>query len=157
MSTIRSSVRGRSNIGNQGYGECRSDGSRTLPMEHNAYISLDTGQIYWVSDLNPIDEELPDDFDTSDRYIALPHKNELGLGQNLALRLAQQELPDRYEKVETIFRSNGAYARFKDLLESAGRLEKWYKFEEASLDEALQEWCAANDIEIIKGQGGSSA
>jgi len=31
-----------------------------------------------------------------------------------------------------------------------------YKFEEAALDEALREWCAANDIEIVEGQGESS-
>ena len=27
------------------------------PSENNAYISLDTGQIYWVSEFNPLDEE----------------------------------------------------------------------------------------------------
>jgi hypothetical protein len=122
------------------------------PMEHSAYISIDSGQIYWVSDLNPIDEEVPDDLETSDRYIALPHKNELGLGRKLALRFAQQELPDRYLEVEPIFWRKGAYSRFKDVLESAGLLEKWYKFEEASLEEALREWCAENDIEIIEGR-----
>jgi hypothetical protein len=126
-------------------------------MEHNAYISIDTGKIYWVSDLNPIDEEVPDDLDASDRYIALPHKNQLGLGRNLALDFAYQELPDRYEEVEAIFRRRGAYGRFKDVLRSVGLLEKWYKFEEASLEEALREWCAANDIQIIEGHDESSA
>ena len=47
--------------------------SAGLPMEHNAYISIDTGQIYWISDLNPTEEEVPDDLETSDRYIAIPH------------------------------------------------------------------------------------
>jgi hypothetical protein len=123
------------------------------PMEHNAYISLDTGQIYWVSELSPIEEEVPDDLETSDRYIALPHKNELGLGRNLALGFAEDELPDRYHEVQAIFRRKGAYGRFKGLLESVGLLEKWYKFEEATLDTALREWCAANDIEIIETPG----
>jgi hypothetical protein len=126
------------------------------PMEHNAYISIDTGQIYWVSDLNPLEEEVPDDLETSDRYVSLPHKNDLDLGRNLALRFAAQELADRYEQVEAFFRRKGAYARFKDLLESAGLLEKWYKFEEASVEQGLREWCAANDIEIVEGQGESS-
>jgi hypothetical protein len=121
-------------------------------MEHNAYISLDTGQIYWISDLNPVEEELPEDFETSDRYIALPHKNELGLGRNLALNFVQQELPERFEQVEAIFRRKGAYGRFKNLLESAGCLEKWYQFEEESLEGALRDWCAFNDIEIIDQQ-----
>src|SRR3990167_3828754 len=90
--------------------------SAGLPMEHNAYISIDTGQIYWISDLNPTEEEVPDDLETSDRYIAIPHKNELGLGRNLALRFVAQELPERYGRAEAVFRSKGAYARFKQLL-----------------------------------------
>ena len=131
--------------------------SAGMPMEHNAYISLDTGQIYCVSHFYPTDEKVPDDLETSDRYIALPHKNNLGLGRSLALRFAQQELPDQYDQVEAIFRRKGAYARFKDLLASAGCLEQWYKFEEKSMDDALREWCAENDIQIIEARGESPA
>lgn len=127
------------------------------PMEHSAYISLDTGQIYWASELASLDEELPDDLDTSDRYLVVPHKTELDLGKNLALRFAAQELPDSYEQVASIFRSKGAYARFKQLLEDNGVLEKWYKFEAEASDKALREWCAANDIQIIEGNAPSSA
>ena len=56
-------------------------------MEHQAYISLDTGAIYWVSESNPMEAEadVPDDLETSDRYIAVPHKNDLDLGTQLAL------------------------------------------------------------------------
>ena len=74
------------------------------PMMHQAYISLDTGQIYWISDLNLDEPELPSDFETSDRYIALPHKNELGLGRNLALSFAEDELPDRYGEAAAMLR-----------------------------------------------------
>ena len=124
--------------------------SAGLPMEHNAYISIDTGQIYWISDLNPTEEEVPDDLETSDRYIAIPHKNDLGLGRSLALRFAEQELPQCYERAKAFFRSRGAYARFKQLLESEGVLEKWYKFEEESVEKALRDWCAENDIQLIE-------
>jgi hypothetical protein len=126
------------------------------PMMHQAYISLDTGQIYWFSELNPTEQETPEDFETSDRYIALPHKNELGLGRNLALSFAADELPDRYREVAAIFHRKGTYGRFKSLLESVGLLEKWYKFEEAALDSALQEFCAANEIQIVDASNGAS-
>lgn len=128
-----------------------------VPMEHSAYISLDTGQIYWASDLASLDEELPDDLDTSDRYLVVPHKTELKLGKNLALRFAAQELPDSYEQVASIFRSKGAYGRFKQLLEDNGVLENWYKFEAEASDKALREWCAANDIQIVEGSAPSAA
>ena len=66
------------------------------PMEHRAYVSLDTGAIYWISETNPIEEDdLPADLETSERYLAVPHKNDLDLGTNLALRFIEERLPDR--------------------------------------------------------------
>ena len=127
------------------------------PTEHSAYISLDTGKIYWASELASMDEELPDDVDTSDRYLVVPHKTELDLGRNLAFRFAAQELPDSYERVTSIFRRKGAYGRFKQLLDDNGVLEKWYKFEAEATEKALREWCAANGIQIVEGNASSAA
>jgi hypothetical protein len=71
------------------------------PFEHRAFVSRDTGTVYWISETNPIeDEELPDDLDASDRYIAVPHKNELDLGNHLALRFAEEQLPHRFATIE---------------------------------------------------------
>jgi hypothetical protein len=118
--------------------------------EHDAYVSLDTGQVYLVSDLNDdFDEEVPDDLETSDRYLAIPHKNELDLGRRLALRFVAQELPGCYDQVAGFFRRQGAYGRFKDLLERKGRLELWYSFEADAVDRALRQWCAENGLEIV--------
>jgi hypothetical protein len=115
--------------------------------EHAAYISLDTGAIYW--DTESGEEELPDDLGESDRYLALPHKNDLDLGRDLALRFAAGKLPNDYGRVEDFFRRPGAYARFKDLLEAQGRLDDWYAFEAAETEVALKDWCRDNDIQII--------
>jgi hypothetical protein len=121
------------------------------PMEHSAYISLETGAIYWMSEVNPLEEEVPDDLETSSRYIAVPHKNDLDLGSRLALRFAAEELPGRYPQIEGFFRRRGAYARFKDLLDAEGCLDKWYAFEAEATERALRDWCAANDIQIVEG------
>jgi hypothetical protein len=123
--------------------------SFAAPMEHQAYISIDTGTIYWVSEASPLEEEIPDDLETSDRYIAIPHKNDLDLGSDLARRFAAEQLPDLYDKVEQCFRHRGAYARFKKLLASEGCLDKWYAFEAASTERALRSWCTENDINVI--------
>ena len=114
------------------------------PFEHEAYVSLDTGAIYWVLE----DEELPEDLDTSDRYLAIPHKNDLDLGRELALRFADDNLPRRYSQVEECFRHRGAYARFKELLAAAGQLEAWYAFEAQHTERALRDWCAENDLDV---------
>jgi hypothetical protein len=125
--------------------------SFAAPMEHRAYVSLDTGATYWISETNPIEEEdLPDDLNTSDRYIAVPHKNELDLGNILALRFVEEQLPGRYADVEDFFRRRGAYARFKELLAAEGCLEKWYAFEAQSTERALRDWCKANDIHLAE-------
>jgi len=118
------------------------------PGENNAYISLDTGHIHWTSELSALDEELPDDLEASDRYIALPHKTELGLGKPLALQFAASELPDCHGQVADCFRHKGAYARFKALLDSREALERWYSYEAAATGKALRAWCADHGIPI---------
>ena len=124
--------------------------SYAAPMEHQAYISLDTGKIYWISDaIDTIEEEIPEDLEDSDRYLAIPHKHELDLGSSLALRFAAQQLPAHYGQVEGFFRRRGAYARFKNLLEREGALELWYAFEADSAEKALRQWCAENGLEIL--------
>ncbi|QBQ99338.1 hypothetical protein [Paraburkholderia pallida] len=125
--------------------------SYAATTEHNAYVSLDTGKIYWTSDSSDgFEEELPDDLASSDRYLAIPHKNEFNLGRRLALRLVAQELPACYEQVEGFFRRQGAYARFKDLLEREGVLERWYSFEADAVESALRQWCAENGLELVR-------
>jgi len=131
--------------------------SFAAPMEHRAYISLDTGAIYWISEMNPIEEDVPDDLDTSDRYIAIPHKNDLDLGSDLVLRFAAEKLPDRYATVDGFFRHPGAYARFKELLATEGCLDEWYAFEAESIEKALKNWCAENDIHTVATDDESSA
>ena len=126
------------------------------PMEHQAYISLDTGTIYWVSESNPLGEDIPDDLETSDRYIAVPHKNDLALGNRLALDFVATELPDQYARVHGFFQHRGAYGRFKELLAVHGCLEKWYAFEAESTARALKNWCSENEIEIAEDNGESA-
>ena len=124
--------------------------SSASPSEHAAYVSLDTGKIYWLfSDGAPDDEEVPDDLEVSDRYIAIPHQSDLELGSQLALRFAEEHLPERAEAIEEIFRHRGAYRRFREVLEAEGRLDEWHVFEEKATDEALREWCEENEIHLV--------
>jgi hypothetical protein len=126
--------------------------SFAAPMEHQAYISIDTGTIHWISEVNALEEEPPEDLETSGRYVAIPHKNDLDLGSDLALRFAVEELPGLYERVEQFFRHRGAYARFKELLASEGCLDKWYAFEAESTERALRNWCTENDINLVDNE-----
>lgn len=119
------------------------------PEEHAAYVSLETGRIYWESD--SVDEELPGDLHDADRYLAVPSKHDLALGKGLVLRFVAAELPNAYEKIDGFFRQRGAYARLKDFLAAAGRLDAWYAFEATKTEEALRNWCRDNGIQIVDG------
>jgi hypothetical protein len=123
-------------------------------LEHSAYICLDTGKIYWQSMSADLEEQedLPDDLETSDRYIAVPHQNDLDLGRRLALAFIERELPDDYETAAGVFRRRGAYGRFKDLLHARGLLDRWYEFENHATDEALCAWCDENGIQLVDEQ-----
>jgi len=117
--------------------------------QHSAYICVDTGIIYWTSNVMDLEEDIPDDLETSDRYIQVPHKNDLKLGQGLALSFIDQEIPHDYNFAASLFRKRGAYRRFKELLQSEGLLEKWFAFEANASDMALQDWCKENHIELV--------
>jgi hypothetical protein len=123
------------------------------PLEHSAYISVDTGKIYCHSLSAGLEEEedLPEDLETSDHYIAVPHKNDLGLGRHLALAFVNQELSDEYNTVAGFFERRGAYGRFKALLQARGMLEQWYEFENHATEEALLAWCEENGIQPVDG------
>ncbi|MBT3206252.1 MAG: hypothetical protein HOM14_02145 [Gammaproteobacteria bacterium] len=118
------------------------------PYEHEAYLNLYTGETYWHSEIGDNEEELPDDIDDETKYIPLPHKNDLNLDKKLVLKFAYQYLPDDAEKVENIFGHKGAYSRFKDILETKGKVEEWYEYESKAAEKALREWCKINEIKI---------
>lgn len=123
--------------------------SSAAPMEHEAYLCRETGVIHYHSDFVDLEEDpLPDDIDDSEKYIAIPHQNDLGLGKRLALRFADEFLPDAVDDVYDVFRRRGAYGRFKGLLERHGKLQQWFEYEEKSRQEALRQWCEESGIEI---------
>jgi hypothetical protein len=127
--------------------------SCAAPFENRAYVSLDTGQIYWISETSPIDEEdLPEDVETSDRYVAIPHKYDLDLGNQLALDFAEEQLPHRVATIEGFFRRRGAYTRFKELLAEERRLEQWYAYEAAATEKALRDWCQEHEIHLAESE-----
>jgi hypothetical protein len=118
------------------------------PMEHEAYLCVETGVIHYHSELVDLEDSLPDDIDDAEKYIAIPHQNDLDLGKRLALQFAEEGLPDALNDVYEIFRHRGAYGRFKSLLERLGKLQQWYEYEKKGRKEALRLWCEESGIEI---------
>jgi hypothetical protein len=117
-------------------------------FEHRAYVDRITGKIYCVSDDFEPEEELPDDLEESDRYLAVPDKNELDLGRRLVDRFVRERLPDDVEQVRDFFQRKGAYSRLKILLADRRVLQQWYEFEQAETKAALRGWCEENEIEL---------
>jgi len=128
--------------------------SSGMPTEHRAYVAIDTGAIYWVSDSGDLEEDVPDDVGESDRYLEMPTKNDLGLGRDLALRFAEEHLPNDNDKVWQILRRRGAYARFKDLLEARGQLDAWHAYEAECTTRAILDWCGAHAIKAVRQDDG---
>jgi hypothetical protein len=116
--------------------------------EHQAFLCMQSGKIYWQSDLSDLDDELPDDIEDDEKYLAIPDKRELDLGKPLVLDFARQVLPGDLDEVRRIFSKRGAYANFKDLLIRRRVLEQWYAFEEEATARALREWCELNSIAL---------
>jgi hypothetical protein len=116
-------------------------------LENRAYVSRTTGNIHLSSEAG-IDEELPEDVEDENLYVAVPHKNHLDLGRALALRFVSERLPGSYELAHGYFRKSGAYGRFKSLLERTGQLDAWYEYEASSVERALREWGADHGLQF---------
>jgi hypothetical protein len=99
--------------------------SAGLPREHRAHICANTGKSIFSSDATDAEEALPDDLETSDAHISVPHKNGLDLGRELVASFVRQELPEKWDAVRDMFRKRGAFGRSKDLLHSHGARKKW--------------------------------
>ncbi|MBR1195370.1 hypothetical protein JQ634_24530 [Bradyrhizobium sp. AUGA SZCCT0240] len=118
---------------------------------HQAFLCRRTGKILWHSDFSDHDEfndELPDDIEDDEKYIAIPDKRELDLGKPMALNFAREFLSDDFDEVRYMFSRRGAYKKFRALLIRRNVLERWYDFESKATARALREWCEINSIEI---------
>jgi hypothetical protein len=62
---------------------------------HNAYLCKETGQIFYTSEIGDSDE-LPEDVEDPDKYITIPHKNDLELGKNLVIEFTSKYLPENW-------------------------------------------------------------
>jgi hypothetical protein len=96
-----------------------------------------------------MNDELPDDINDEEKYVALPDKRELGLGKPLVLDFARQFLPDDFDDVRYFFSRRGAYPKFKALLARRSAIDDWHAFEAKATEQALRDWCALHSIEIV--------
>ena len=117
------------------------------PGENEAYLDRQSGKFYYYSAYGDNEEELPADID-HEKYIAIPRKNDLGLGASQVFAFVREYLPDDYDEVCRIFRRRGAYGRYKAMLVRRGALDRWYDFSNKAEETALREWCAENAIEL---------
>jgi len=120
--------------------------------EFVAFVCKRTGKIYYQTDFSDaaeMNDELPDDVNDEEKYVALPDKRELGLGKPLVLDFARQFLPDDFDYVRYFFSRRGAYPKFKALLARRGAIDHWHAFETKATEQALRDWCALHSIEIV--------
>lgn len=116
-------------------------------IDCQAYVGRKTGSIYWRGE--GLDKEPPHDIEDDCLYIALPQKNEIGLGRSLALRFVKEHLPEHQEAVYGLFRKRGAYTQFKSLLTRAGQLDVWREYERIATENKLRKWCEDNGFELV--------
>jgi len=115
--------------------------------DHSAVLDRAMGKVYWRSELGDFDE-VPDEVWESDACVAIPDKRDLDLGNRLVFRFVRSVVADEEGRVRGFFSGRGAYARYKDWLESNGLLQQWYDFEATETEKALREWCLENGVEL---------
>jgi hypothetical protein len=117
--------------------------------EAEAWVSLDTGAVHVRSEL--VDEEmapLPDDIDTSERYVSVPTMHHLDLGMQLVFDFVDAAMPDDDATVRQMFKRSGAYRRFSELVEERDMTDRWHDFREAQTRAVLASWCEDHGLEL---------
>ena len=120
--------------------------------EQRAFLCRRTGKIHQhaeFSDIEEFNDELPDDIEDDEKYIALPDKRELGLGKPLVLDFVRECLPNDFEEVRHIFSKKGAYPKFRTLLARRNAIDRWHEFESKATEQALRDWCEFNSIILV--------
>lgn len=119
--------------------------------ENMAFVCRETGRVLMTSEEDfgvEREPELPSDLDDVAKYAIMPSRQELRLGKRLAVRFVQASLPSRLEETHTMFAARGAYARFKDMLESEQALEAWHAFEAEAVERGLREWAESEALAV---------
>lgn len=114
-----------------------------------AWVSLDTGQVHIRSEM--VDEELapvPDDIDSPERYVPVPHMKTLDLGLELVFDFADAAMPDDAGRVRETFKRPDAYRHFSELVEERGLTDRWHDFREAQTRAVLSGWCEENGLQL---------
>ena len=85
--------------------------------------------------------------DESGRYVTVCADSNLGYDAMVAFI---QELPrgEIRNRLEEAIQGKGAFSHFRDTVESAGLLERWYGFRDGFFEDAAREWCEDNDVPI---------
>jgi hypothetical protein len=114
-----------------------------------AWVCLDTGTVHLRGDgVDPEAEPLPEDIDTSERFVAVPDERSLDLGQALVFGFTEAEMPGEVERVRQMFRRPGGYRHFGSLVDERGLRERWHAFRDERTQLALREWCEENGLQL---------
>lgn len=113
--------------------------------EYAAYICLETGMIHFPEEE---EGESLDEYEESEKFAAIPHRDDLEFGSRLPERFAGEFMPESLDAVREIFSYSGAYYRFKSLLNERGLLQSWYDYERNYRMEILREWCKEVGVDI---------
>ena len=119
--------------------------------DNMAFVCRESGRVFMTSEEDfgvELEPDLPLDIDDETKYAIVPTRQDLRLGKRLAVRFVQISLPARLEETYTMFAARGAYARFKDMLESEQALDAWYAFEAEAVERSLREWAESEALVV---------
>ncbi len=115
--------------------------------DQEAYLCLDSGNILYFSDLGESDE-VPADFDDSNRYLAVPTKHDLDLGSSVVFDFVNAHAAHLHDDVRDIFSRRGAYGNFKALLRRHRLDGPWHAFEYDREVSEIRAWCGEHGVAL---------
>ncbi|MDO4466289.1 MAG: UPF0158 family protein [Bacillota bacterium] len=112
------------------------------------FYEISTGKIHYV--FAYMDEEVLEEMEDSDDFIALPDKNDIHEYRLMEdfIRMVKDE--EAKEKLHRSIRGKGAFRRFKEKVCILGLQKEWFDYRDQKYREIAQDWCMKYDITPIE-------
>jgi len=137
---------------------------------HAAYLDRRTGNVVEImeeEELSEFSEEAPEwereqaellraiEEDREGRFVALPDKFDADEWRMMADFAASLENQNAAASLSHTIRAQGAFRRFKDMVDALGLSDDWFAYRDRRFRELAREWCEGERIEWVDDPRGT--
>ncbi len=120
----------------------------SVNLESTAYFNKTSNEILWKWDFNPEYSTYKEEDEWNDDIICMfdfTDKNDYDMMQEFIGTIENQDIQEQlYAKTK----GNGAFRRFRFILENYDLIDRWYQYRDTKYKEIAKEWCVEHSVKF---------